>query len=141
MDLDDARLGTVDLPLVHEVSGYDTTRLRAAAAAVVRHGLSRAGVSDPRVDAALARLAAGQWGDGPARDELRALVDELDEAAWDAQDAGRPDYLPSFARARAAGALDYALDADPLLAALEAAYEVQAGLGDLPGVTAILRAH
>jgi hypothetical protein len=41
--------------------------------------------------------------------------------------------------ARIASAMDFALDTDPVLAALESAYEIQAGLGNLPEVEAALR--
>jgi hypothetical protein len=143
--LDLGRMATVSEPLAREVATYDERRLRHAAASVVRLGVTRAPIQDTRLEAALANLAAGEWGDGPVRDALGVLIEELDEHAWDAQDAAeRGDvddsaYDLAFARARVATAVDCALDADPLQAALESAYEVQAGIDDLPSVAAALR--
>ena len=140
-------LSTVDEQLARDVAAYDETRLRRVTAAVVRLGLDRAQVQDPRLDAALTRLDAAAWGDedDPVRAAVRDLVEEWDEVAWDAQDVAESAegdtaaYDAAFARARAVSAVDFALDRDPLKAALESAYEVQAGLGDLPAVAAVLR--
>lgn len=96
------------------------------------------GTSEPN-GYALAALREGQVGDSHERNALKALVDALDERAWDIQDeveAGRAaeqQYLDGFALARAASAVWFALDADPLTAALEATYEAQAARGDLEG--------
>ena len=68
---------------------------------------------------------------------MQALVDELDEAAWDLQrpvhSGGSPEsaYLEAFRKARAASAVAFALDPDPHKAAIEAVYEAQAALGDV----------
>ncbi|MFI5492375.1 hypothetical protein [Actinoplanes sp. NPDC051859] len=143
MDL--GRMTTVDEQLARDVARYDPARLRRLTAAIVRHGLDQAPVADPRLTAGLTQLDAGPWGDTAIRADLQGLVDELDEIAWDAQEAAEEgdgdeaEYDVTFARARAAHALFFALDADPVRAALESAYEVQAGLGDFPAVEAILR--
>jgi hypothetical protein len=143
MDL--GRMGTVSEQIVRDVARYDAARLRRVTASVVRLGLRGAPVEDPRLTAAIAAFEAGEWGDTPARRNLRGLVEELDEVAWDAQDAAErgeaddADYDVAFARARVTSAVDFALDSDPLQAALESAYEVQAGLDNLPAVEAALR--
>ena len=60
----------------------------------------------------------------------------LDEAAWDLQermDAGQAahdEYLAAFRRARAVTSLWFALDSDPMVAAMEASYEARAAADD-----------
>jgi hypothetical protein len=140
----DMRMSLVSAPLVQKVSRYDAVRLRQVAASVIELGLAGVQIDDPRLDAALATCAAQQFGDTPERLALRELVAELDTIAWDAQDAahaGEGDpaaYGIAFARARVANAVELALDGDPLIAALESAYEVQAGLDNLAAVEAAL---
>lgn len=53
------------------------------------------------------------------------LQDRVEEGSAD-----RSEYLTAFARARAAMALWFALEADPLTAAMESAYEAEAATDD-----------
>jgi hypothetical protein len=93
-------------------------------------------LKEGRVDRAVEALRAGRFGETSERAALKVLVDELDEAASKLQDevdaghADPADYLAAFGRARAPMALWFALDADPLEAAMEAAYEAQAATDD-----------
>jgi hypothetical protein len=93
---------------------------------------------DPRVDVLLIRGGAPTTDVAVAREALRALVEELDEAGWDLQDqieegaASDDDYLRAFGQARAASALYEATGNDAHLAALEAVYEARMVVGD-PG--------
>lgn len=119
------------------VSNEQVLRGAAYEAAAIVAG--RAAVDDERVRRALQQLAEGQV-DTVLRDDLAGLVAELDERAWDVQearDAGRAthaQYLAAFARARAAGAVVAAMDPDPAMAALEAAYEAHCAFEDGSGV-------
>jgi hypothetical protein len=71
---------------------------------------------------------------------VQRLTAELDEIAWDAQDKAEQGILPrqayreAFARARAAAAVGFALEADALHAALESVYETWAATADLDAV-------
>jgi hypothetical protein len=76
--------------------------------------------------------------------ELKSLLDELDELAWDIQDEAEAGNVPwdryseAFARARAANSLLFALSPDPFVAATEAAYEANAATNDFERVTVII---
>ena len=126
------RLQTVLPDLVEYLERLPEPRLRTVAEAVVIAALRAAGLSEVRVERALEALRARAYGDSEQRASVEALADELDEAAWAVQermDAGEPneaEYSAAFRRARAAASLWFALDSDPLAAALEASYEAQA---------------
>ena len=135
------RLGAVARDLVLLLSGRTDEELRVVAQDVVAFGLARAPVAGALVDQGLQALQAGDPGDGGLREELEALVAELDERAWAAQeawesgDAPEAAYAEAFGRARSAAAVVAALGQEPLDAALESVYEVQVGSGDLAAVT------
>lgn len=117
------------------IEASDEARRRVALT-VSRLAVSRAGISDPRLGAALEQLLRGKYGDSPERSALRALTEELDDAAWGIQDrvelgaADKADYAKAFMTARAVNAVWYALDPDPLAAAVEATYEAAAAIAD-----------
>lgn len=130
------RLNTIAPDLVEQLEREPEPRLRTMAEGVVDAALRDAEIRSETVDSALAALRAGRYGESDERSATKALADELDEAAWDIQervDAGeaeQEDYLSAFRRARAATALWFALDDDPLTAAMEAAYEARAATDD-----------
>lgn len=115
---------------VRPVQGADPVSgaARAAAEAAVQHS----GVNLTILDRALPHLDNADP-DANLRSQVAALVEELDERAWTIQDqvdAGaqsQQDYFTAFAAARAAASVLAALDADPEQAALDSAYEAQAG--------------
>ena len=135
------RLDTVAPDLVRLLSGRTAEELRVVARHVVAFGLARAPVAGALVDQALRALQAGHPVDDGLREDLEALVVELDERAWAAQVAwesgAAPEaaYAEAFARARPAAAVGAALGQEPLSAALDSVYEVQTGTGDLAAVT------
>lgn len=95
---------------------------------MARRALSVAGLQEQSADAGLA--AMGTAGQHEAREVVQEVVQRLDEAAWEVGDdveAGRASeaHAAAFARARAAAAVDWALDYDLLTAAL-AVYEAHA---------------
>ena len=67
---------------------------------------------------------------------MQLLVDELDETAGATQArqhagaATEDDYLRDFRKARAASAMWFALDPDPLTAAIQSAYEAYHAVAD-----------
>lgn len=131
------RLAAVARDLVDLLRKQPEPGLRALAVRMAELADARNHVADHRLDAALAKLRAGDAGDTEARARLGQLVGELDNAAWDLQDrvragsARHQEYALAFARARAVSTIWFALDEDPLTAATEAAYEAQAAVGDL----------
>ena len=130
------RLDSIARDLAEQLEREPEPRLRRVAERVALAALGEVSLEDDRVDRAVDALRAGRFGETAERAALKALVDELDEAAWDLQDeveAGQADqgsYLAAFGRARAAMALWFALDGDPLEAAMEAAYEAEAATDD-----------
>ena len=111
-------------------------RLRRGAKRAALLAIAKSGLSDPRVDAALAALESGRTGDGPARDALLRLLEDLDNDAWaahgrvEARSAPTDEYRRVFRLARSANALWASLDRDPMVAAADAAYEAHAVLED-----------
>jgi hypothetical protein len=141
-----SRLATVARDLVTALERAGDRQRRDVAEAVSSWVVQRAGLADPRVDVAQAALREQRVGEGPERDAMRRLAEQLDGEAWDARersDAGPyppQRYLDLFARARAASSVWNALDPDPLVAALEAVYEAQAATGDLEEVRRLVTA-
>jgi hypothetical protein len=138
------RLATVAADLVQLLERKPPQQLRTVATDVSEWIVQQVELVDPRVDAGLTALRESHVGPSPERDSLKALVDELDERAWDIQDladdgnATQEQYLEAFALARAASAVWFALDGDALQSALECVYEAQAAKGDLAGVRQVL---
>jgi hypothetical protein len=130
------RLDAIARDLAEQLERESEPRLRRVAERVALAALGEVSLEGDRIDRAVEALRAARYGETSERAALKALVDELDEAAWDLQDeveAGRPDqadYLAAFGRARAAMALWFALDGDPLEAAMEATYEAEAATDD-----------
>jgi hypothetical protein len=100
----------------------------AIAAAVAAMRAAR--LSRPLLDEAMDDLVRRRYG-GARRDQVKTLELELDERAWTIQseldnggdDGDSAEYENAFRRARAAGAVKMALDADPRTAMAEAVYE------------------
>ncbi|MGH3799087.1 MAG: hypothetical protein ACRDTD_02960 [Pseudonocardiaceae bacterium] len=123
----------------------DAARRRAATAAV-ELALQRIDLRAPQVADAKAALAAGRLGDTPERTAVEALTEELDEAAWDLQEQvesgleSQELYLAAFAKARAAAALAFAFEPNPLDAAFEVIYEANFAVQDLEDLKAVVTA-
>lgn len=133
----DFRLQTVAPELVRELSGAADNQRRAAAIAASRLAIERTAQPDSSVDNALHSLNLGRTGEIPERLAVRALMEELDYAAWDLQelvDAGQAEQhecLLAFAKARAVAAVEAAFEENSLAAAANAAYEAQHAIQDL----------
>jgi hypothetical protein len=139
-------IGLVDVGLADLLGRVDDAARRRALAAGVRLALDCAGLCDERLDRAEEVLTAGRLGDGPERADVLALVEELDELAWDLQDraeagtASQEQYLHAFARARAAAAAGFAFEGDALVAASEGLYEAHHAVQDLAALRAAIAA-
>lgn len=130
------RLSSIAPDLVEQLEGEPEAQLRRTAEAVVEAALRATEVGNGTVKQALDALHAGRYGAPEERRAIKQLADRLDESAWDLQDrveageADQDEYLDEFRRARAVTALWFALEPDPLVAAVEAAYEAQAATDD-----------
>ncbi|RZS39042.1 hypothetical protein EV193_104253 [Herbihabitans rhizosphaerae] len=123
----ESRLADVAPELAGALIRADDRRRAAAVHAACAEALRQADLRDARTDRVVAALAADET---VGAQEVSHLVDELDEAAWDLQDAveqgiaEQSAYLAAFARARAASALAFAADAGSAHeSACEAVYE------------------
>ena len=124
--------------LAQTMLGCNVVQLRRGATRAARLAMAKVGLVDPRVDVALAALDSWRTGEGPARDAIGRLVGELDAAAAAARERDEAaEFERAFRQARSANALWSALDADPTVAAADAAYEAYAALGDWEPLTAL----
>jgi len=134
------RLSTIAVDLVHTLEDQPPAVLRRIAVEAAMLAVTRTRLLDSRLVAPLAAMRGNQEVAPTARIQVAQLVEDLDERAWDLQDlldsgAGSEEaYLEAFRKARAAAAVRYALDADPMTAAFESVYEAQAAVVDLGAV-------
>ena len=123
------RLRTIAPDLLQELSDASSVTQRMVASAIVQHVLRVAGVDGHEIDDALNALSQEDFGEGRHFSALRSLVESLDERAFDICDlleegeASEVEYLVAFRSARAANALEAALNVDPLAAAADSLYE------------------
>jgi hypothetical protein len=140
------RLSTIAVDLVERLAVQPPVRLRRAAADVVHLAVQRTELIDPILDAALAALRDGKYGDTYERSAVQHLTGELDVIAWETQksaeeaNSSMQPYYAAFVRARAAASVKCALDSDALNAALEAVYEAQAAVNDLTIIRTVVDA-
>lgn len=121
------RLDLIDANLRERVAAADTGARRDVARAVALAAIEHVGLEDQRIADA---LSAGQTGEGSQQFALLSgFVDELDNAAFDAQDrlddgtGSKDDYVRAFCKARAATALLSAFQEDTEEAVVDAIYE------------------
>jgi hypothetical protein len=126
------RLDLVSAQLAAALAGADERGRRAAVLAGCRLAADCTRLSDHRADQALSALADGVVGDVAERAGVRALTAELDDQG--SEQEGTPAYAPTFARARAAAALDFAFERDSARAASESLYEAHHAIQDLPAL-------
>jgi len=128
----DNRLSTVAPDLVTTVLKEPAKVQDQLAMMVAEWVVAEVGLVDARVSIGLVVSRAGERGDSPERDAVKAVVGEYDVRAWDFQDAieagsaTQAEYETEFNRARAASTVWWALDSDPRIAVLDALYEAQA---------------
>ena len=119
--------------LVRQLEAANPEGQLAVALAAAQTAIRRTQLREYRVDAA---VSAKRIGESAEREDVRVLSDELDEVAWTIQArmhqgaAAEEEYTRAFRRARAASALFFALDENPLSAAIQALYEAHHAIGD-----------
>jgi hypothetical protein len=129
------RLAVVAPELAEHLQLAEASSLRSAAVAAASCAVASAGITDPNVHHALDLARRGSL-DGALRSQLRDLAEQLDERYWSLQkayedgSASEADYMKAFSDARAVSSVGFALDPDPLTAALEATYEAHAAAAD-----------
>lgn len=130
-----SRLATIAPDLVEAITSAREETVRAISDALPNWVVQEVNLADPRVIEGLAALREQRCGESGVRTAVKAAADELDKRSWDVQEllekgvATDDQYFAVFACARAATAVWYALSDDPLIAALESAYEAQAATG------------
>lgn len=148
------RLSKVAPDLALRIRAAERARLRPAALEAATLAIEQTGVADAAVDRAIDLLRRGAV-DPAVRDRLRALYERLDEHAFDLEElaeridpdvyhgrkpaADSPSALAASRAARAAAAATavwFALDPDPLVAALEATDEAYYACGRDPNLLA-----
>jgi hypothetical protein len=107
---------------------------RDAAIAAAVAAMRAARLSKPLLEESVDDLLHHRYG-GPRRDEVERLEQDLDQRAWALQadpddGADTLEYLEAVRRARAAGALKMALDANAQTAVAESVYEAARAVDD-----------
>lgn len=137
------RLGVVSLVFEERLDRMERDRLRTVASEIARRVVEQLHLDDLDVRAALDSKPVPE--NNHVRVNLSRVVERLDEIAWDLQEgiedgtATQADYQAAFSRARAAHALWFSLDPDPLVAAKEAAYEAYSATDDLTWIENLAR--
>jgi|SRR5579871_3044817 len=144
----DATLRLLDKRLATAIRKLNPPARRAFAVEVAELAMDRAGLTDGRVRAAhMAAVKGDAARVATYRAEVEAAVKRLDDEAHDADEraggsSASPEYIATFNLARAANAVLAALDADTLVAAVQAAYEATKGVEiDADDVRAIADKH
>jgi hypothetical protein len=118
--------------------------LRAIALQSCRIALGKSGLESPLISEALNALESGLLDNAYLREKVNGLVEELDNEAWDLQDAWeegsakREEYLLAFAKARSANAVYFALHSSPNIAAAETLYETYYATDNLEELKSIV---
>lgn len=132
------RLESVAPELTRAVQAADADVRRAVAVNAAELAVEMSGLANVVVGEVLEQVHGTGGVDAGGRTAIDAVVADLDEAQWDLQDlvddgkADPAEHLAAFRRARAASAVAFASDPDPLVAALEGLYEASAAVED-PG--------
>lgn len=130
------RLQLIAKDVLGELVSADGSRLRRVAAAICKFAIERAGLESHLVNEAMRYLVSGQAVPMRIRTDLEDLVDQLDETYFDlkevaeATNKGDETWHPMFHKARAAAAVLFACEEDPLRAASESAFEANAAAHD-----------
>ncbi len=134
--MDGSRLDLIAPDLAEILPHATSAQLRDIALAACTIALDRTGLAEPLLERALVQLRHHRAGDVDLRRAIHDLVQQLDRTQWQIQaaveagNAPEAAYEAAFAEARAAHAVWYALDPDPVTAALESLYEAGAATDD-----------
>jgi len=137
------RLRTLSVQLDDWAHSLSEVESRAAAVTAARFAVAQVGLEEDSVHRFFDSL--GDVSEN-GRHDLKALVERLDEQAWDVQDqidegkSEQSEYLAAFALARAAASCWSASDPDPRQAATNAIYEAAFTTEDLSRLAQVLGA-
>jgi len=130
------RLRHIAKDLLEELTKADESHLRGVAVAVCNLAVQRSGLKSPVVNEAMQYLLRWQAVPAGIQADLEDLVDQLDAKYFDAKDAaeaageGDENWHRAFHKARAAAAVLFACNEDPVRAAAESAFEANAAAHD-----------
>jgi hypothetical protein len=139
------RLDSISPDLVAILQRASPATQRRAALAACEFAVVHSGSKDATIAKALKALRQPGTDPQPARSEIQAIVQQLDAAAFRAQDLSESgqgsdeDYTKAFAKARCAAAVSFARLTDPLEAALEAVYEAAMTTDDPVEIIAVVQ--
>lgn len=139
------RLDLISPELLLRLGKASKEQLREIVHSVCRLVVERTGLENEIIDEVMEILDSGSQNNDSLRVSINNFVEALDEKQWNLQElveigqAKKSDYFSAFSRARAANALYYALDQDPLFSAAEVIYEANAALDDLTIVETLAR--
>lgn len=139
------RLELIAPELSGQLRHAEEQALRAAALTVCRFAIESTGLVSTTVNDGITGLLRHQYGSGALRKRVELQVTQLDDLQWQLQAAaerGEVDneaYLAAFRRARAAHAVWFALDENPVIAVIEAMYEAYAATDDISALEALIR--
>ena len=139
-----SRLPTIAADLAEQLNNCSANQLRKVASAAALLAVDRTNLVDPRLDGALATIRDSARGDRSECSNALRVTEELDERAWDIREKVDDGTLPkhacleAFRKARAAASVGFALEPNPLQAALEAVHEARAAAADLEAVRAAI---
>lgn len=132
--IDENRLEIIDKELADALVRVPEEKLRMITGEVVGFVIKRSKLDNSLVAEALTSL--GSKPEANILKSVEKLVNDLDKKQWDLKskvEMGRvekDEYLSAFRQARAANALLYALESNPLIAARESIYEAFTALGE-----------
>lgn len=114
--------------LIERVKPKDSDEQSRLAVYIAEQTIKHLDMQESRIDGALKALHSGKRGDTPELKELNSLAEELDQVAFDAQDADDAAYDVAFCRARAANALEAAFHSNAQDAIIETLYDAFAAV-------------
>ena len=135
----------VGTELAVRLLGATEPQQRDAAIAAAVAAVRAARLSKPLLEDILDDLVNHRY-HGPQRDEIERLEQDLEDRAWALQEevgsgqSGHDEYVRALRRARAAGAMKMALDANARRAVTEAVYEASRSVDDPDRLAQLLQA-
>jgi hypothetical protein len=138
------RLELIDYDLSEKIKNASSEKQRSISLAVTRYAIMESNLISNLVGQAYEAVRTGRINDKELKDQIEHLVQDLDQKQWDLHDlvdegeASEEEYLKAFKRARAANALFFLLDADPVISALESSYEAHAVSGSIEDLRSVI---
>jgi hypothetical protein len=132
--MNETRIELISPNLRRQLNSASETKLRQIAAAVCQEIIERVAISNPVITQALKQLNSFPPAEGCLQNQVQTFAEELDSAYLDLSDecengrASREQVFTDFSKARAASAVAFALDSNPVIATSEAIYEAASAI-------------